>query len=445
MTDITKFFTADGFRTWMSQIEAWLESDILEWSSAAQLLAIVVAWGIAAGLAPSVRRLFGRVLGGQRFERQFGRIGPTASAVTLPMAWLVLLWFARMAAKQAEWPHWLIGSAESLLTAWIVIRIASTLIRDAAWGRAFAIVAWCVAAADIFGLLTPTITALEAASITLGDFPLSAWGVIKGIITLVVLLWAATFLSSLLERRIGTLPSLTPSVQVLFSKLLKIFLVTIAVVAALSTVGVDLTAFAVFSGAIGVGIGFGLQKIFSNLISGIILLVDKSVKPGDVIAVEGYFGRIDTLNARYASVITRDGVEHLIPNEELITQRVENWSHSNELLRLRRPVGISYNSDLRLAIELCLRACDSVERVLKDPKPNCLVKGFGDSSVDLEMRFWINDPMNGRANVTSEVYLHVWDLFREHGIQIPYPQRDLHLRSPDILTVAGSANRDIGT
>jgi len=320
-----------------------------------------------------------------------------------------------------------------------VIRIAATFIRDHTWARIFAIVAWSIAALDIFDLLDPAIKILDGAAVTLGDFRLSAWGVLKGIFTLAILLWAATFISRLLEPRISALPNLTPSVQVLFAKLVKILLVTIAIVAGLSSVGVDLTAFAVFSGAVGVGLGFGLQKVVGNLISGIILLVDKSVKPGDVIAVADYFGRIDTLNARYVSVITRDGVEHLIPNEDLITQRVENWSYSNSLLRLRRAVGISYESDLRLAMKLCLEACDDVQRVLKDPKPVCLIKGFGDSSVDLEMRFWINDPMNGRANVTSEVYLAVWDKFHQHGIQIPFPQRDLHLKSPDQIRVVGGA------
>ena len=439
MSDIAKFFSAENLQSWLSQIEAWLNANVLDWTAAAQLAAILVAWVVAAALAPSLRRLFGRIFSGQRFEPQLVRVGPTASALALPVIWLMLLWIAETVAAEIGQPFWLINTAESLLTAWIVIRIASAFIRDPSWARAFAVIAWCVAAVDVFGLLTPTIAMLDSASITLGDLKLSAWGLIKGVLTLAVLLWLASFLSRLLERRITALPSLTPSVQVLFSKLLKIMLVTIAVVAALSSVGVDLTAFAVFSGAIGVGIGFGLQKVFANLISGIILLADKSLKPGDVIAVADYFGRIQTLNARYVSVITRDGIEHLIPNEDLITQRVESWSYSQELLRLRRPVGISYGSDVRLAIKLCLEACDAVERVLKDPKPNCLIKGFGDSSVDLEMRFWINDPMNGRANVTSDVYLEVWDRFHEHGIQIPFPQRDLHLKTPEQIRIVGDA------
>ena len=437
MDDRLSWLSRDNLQSVLTQVQAWLDANVLNWTSLAQLGAIVVAFLLALVLAPPVRRTMGRIFAGRRFEPQLARIAPAMSAVTLPLLWLIILAVATEVARQVGWPFWLIDIADSLLTAWIVIRIASAFIRDATWARVFAIVAWTIAALDVVGLLDPTIKLLSDAALTLGDFRLSVWGLIKGIITLAVLLWLANLLSRLLDRRITTLPSLTPSVQVLFSKLLKIVLITIAVVAALSSVGIDLTAFAVFSGAIGVGIGFGLQKVVANLISGIILLIDKSVKPGDVVAVAGYYGRIDSLNARYVSVITRDGIEHLIPNEELITQRVENWSYSHELLRLRRAVGISYSSDLRLAIKLCIEACEAVERVLDDPKPVCLVKGFGDSSVDLEIRFWINDPMNGRANVSSEVYLEVWDRFHEHGIQIPFPQRDLHLKTPERIAIVG--------
>ena len=181
--------------------------------------------------------------------------------------------------------------------------------------------------------------------------------------------------------------------------------------------------------ALGVGLGFGLQKIFSNLVSGIILLMDKSIKPGDVISLGQTFGWINHLGLRYTSVITRDGIEHLIPNEELIIQRVENWSFSNKLIRLRAPVGISYDSDVRKAMALCLEAAMATSRVQKDPEPKVQLIGFGDSAVNLEIRIWVDDPEEGRANIISEVLLNVWDLFKEHGIGIPYPQRDLHIRS----------------
>ena len=195
--------------------------------------------------------------------------------------------------------------------------------------------------------------------------------------------------------------------QVLITKLTKITLLTLAVVLALGSVGIDLTAFAVFSGAIGVGIGFGLQKVVSNLISGVILLLDRSIKPGDVIQIDNTYGWITQLNARYVSVSTRDGLEYLIPNEDLITQRVVNWTYSSDAVRLHVDIGISYGSDLHKAMAIAIEAAVAATRVLGDPKPICLLTGFGDSSVNLQLRFWIGDPRNGTANVRSDVMLQV--------------------------------------
>ena len=178
------------------------------------------------------------------------------------------------------------------------------------------------------------------------------------------------------------------------------------------------------------GLGFGLQKVVSNFISGIILLLDKSIKPGDVISIGDTYGWVKSLNARYVSLDTRDGIEHLIPNEELIINKVENWSYSNNRIRLKVPVGIHYKSDVRKAIQICRDAAAATDRILKDPPPVCQLRGFGDSSVDLELRMWIEDPQNGRANVISDVLLMVWDKFHEVGIEIPYPQRDLYLKTP---------------
>jgi small-conductance mechanosensitive channel len=190
-----------------------------------------------------------------------------------------------------------------------------------------------------------------------------------------------------------------------------------------------------------VGLGFGLQKVVSNFVSGIILLMEKSVKPGDVIAIEDGYGWVQSLGARYVSVLTRDGIEHIIPNEDFITQKVENWSFSDNNLRLKIPVGVSYNCDLELAIKLCIEAANGEERVKNKTATVCLIKGFGDNSVDLELRFWIDDPSAGCANIQSKVYLSIWHKFKEHSIEIPYPQRDLHIRTAIPLTV-GSATPD---
>jgi len=285
---------------------------------------------------------------------------------------------------------------------------------------------------NILGVLDEAIVVLDSAAITVGKVNISALTVIQGTIALGILLWITSVIGQLAESRIKASPNLTPSIQVLSTKLLRISLAAIAFLFALNIVGIDITALAVVGGAIGVGLGFGLQKIFANLVSGFILLLDKSIKPGDVIAVTDYYGRVDSLGARYVSVLTRDGIEHLIPNEELITNRVENWSYSQSLLRIRKTVGIHYKSDVRKAIKLCLEAADETPRILKEPAAVCHMQEFADSSVNLEIRFWIDDPMNGRANVISPLLLNIWDKFHEHGIEIPYPQRDLHLRSSDV-------------
>ncbi len=419
-------------------LHAWLFGDVLVASTLVQLLIVGLAFLAARFVAPRVRSWIERQARRRKLEERLKTAARALAPLTLPLCWLTFQWLSVSVAAAMGWPQALVRTTVSLLTAWVVIRLTSSLVRHPVWSKAVAIIVWTIAALNILKLLQPTIVLLDQLGLTLGGLRISALTVIKGMLALAVLLWVATFASRLLESRIKSAPNLTPSVQVLFTKLLKIVLVTIAVVAALGSVGIDLTAFAVFSGAVGVGIGFGLQKVVANLISGVILLLDRSVKPGDVIAVAGTYGWIDSLGARYVSVVTRDGIEHLIPNEDLITTRVENWSYSNNLVRLHAPIGISYGSDVRKAIRLCLDAAAATARVLKRPEPVCLVKGFGDSSVDLELRFWISDPAGGTSNVRSEVLLGVWDRFHEHGIEIPFPQRDVHIRTPAALGALGA-------
>jgi small-conductance mechanosensitive channel len=206
-------------------------------------------------------------------------------------------------------------------------------------------------------------------------------------------------------------------------------LVTVAVVVALGSVGIDLTAIAVFSGAVGVGIGFGLQKVVSNLISGIIILMDKSIKPGDIIQIGETYGWVSALGARYVSIETRDRTEFLVPNEDIVTKQVINWTHRDDVVRLKVKVRVSYKADLQQALRLMVQATAKLERVLKEPEPRAIVIGFGESAIDLELRFWIKDVQGGIRNISSEVLLNIWQLFQEHGIAIPLPQRDIHIQS----------------
>jgi small-conductance mechanosensitive channel len=428
--------------TQLDAARSWLAANalLLSVSTIGQMIVVVAAFLAARLIGPRAQATVERVTQGRRFELQTRRIATALAPLTLPIAWLILLWLSVLIAAQAGLPRQIITIIVSLLTAWVVIRLTASLVRDPVWSRFVTLVVWTIAALNILGLLDPTMTMLDSAAVTLGGLRISVLTIVKAMLSLAVLLWLATLASRLLERRITSLPNLTPSLQMLIVKLLKIVLVAIAIVAALRTVGIDLTAFAVFTGAIGVGIGFGLQKAVSNFISGISILIDKSIKPGDVISVGDTYGWVSSLGTRYVSVITRDGMEYLIPNEKLISERVVNWSYSSAEVRLKLPVGISYRADLRQAIELCQEAATATPRVLEVPRPVCLVKGFGDSMVDLELRIWINDPKNGVSNVKSDVFLRIWDKFHAQGIEIPFPQRDLHLKTPpEIRIVARSA------
>jgi small-conductance mechanosensitive channel len=357
-------------------------------------------------------------------------VWPALRVVTFPALWLLGQSLVTAGLAAAHEPHRIGHTITALLTAWLVIRVTSTFFADRAWGRTIASIIWAIAALNILGLMDQTVRLLDSVGMDLGGTHLTLLLVIKTFLALSLLLWLAGQSSRQLEKRIQALPNLTPSARVLFIKVTKVGLVTVGIVIALHMVGIDLSAFALFSGAIGLGVGFGLQKVVSNLISGLILLLDKSIKPGDVISLADTYGWISSLGARYVSVVTRDGIEHLIPNEELITQRVQNWSFSNKRIRLRIPVGVSYDTDLRQAMALCTDAARAAPRILLDPAPVCLFVGFGDSSLNLELRCWIEDPKNGVTGAKSDVLLGIWDRFRANDIEVPFPQRDLHFRAP---------------
>jgi len=407
---------------------AWLAKNVFVLGPLLQIVAIAAAFAVARLAAPRIELLLDAIRVADGYEKYLKNVIHFVKPLALPIIWIVLQWFSVLAAQQAGWSHHVLESAVSLLTAWIIIRLASSFVANPVWSRAIAVTVWAIAALNIVGLLEPTIVILDGMAVTFGTVRISLLGIGKAILALVALVWLAGIFSKMLDRRIARATGISPSMQVLFGKLSKIILFTIAILLAMNSVGIDLTAFAVFSGAVGLGIGFGLQKVISNLISGVILLLDKSVKPGDVIAIGGTYGWINYLSARYVSVITRDGIEHLIPNEELISQRVENWSYTDRLVRQRLPFGISYTSDLHRAIELSLEAANADERVLASPSAACHVKNFGDNAVELELRVWIKDPQNGLSNVKNNILLRIWDLYHEHGIEFPYPQRDLHLR-----------------
>ncbi len=425
-----KYFEPAFLLSQLSSLWRWFTQKVLTINTLIEAMVIAGVLVIAPLLArPLIKRLQ-RLLEVQNWrDRLPGRlIGAFLPLLSYVLAILVLRIVAQGFADYGL-PFFLIDTTARLLTAWVIIRLTTAMLRDSKWARLLSITAWTVAALHILNLLGPTFDFFDQLAITLGGIRISLLLLIKGVILFTVLLKLASSASLLMEKRILSLEELTPSVQVLLTKALKVTLLTVAVVVALSSLGINLSAFAFIGGAIGVGIGFGLQKVVSNLISGVILLLDKSIKPGDVIEVGDSYGRIQSLGARYVSVVTRDRYEYLIPNEDLITQQVINWSFSDRLVRLKIGVGVSYDTDVHKAMDLMVQAARGINRVLDDPGPVCQLKNFGDSSVDLELRIWIGDPENGISNVSSAVRLAIWDVFQEQQIEIPFPQRDLHIKS----------------
>ena len=410
------------------QLMQWIQGDVLTYESLAQLATVFVMLLISSGivfwLKPAVKKLWGETNTFKKLENLY------LNPLYLPVFWVLLLQVAQTIMQVQQTPTGVMRIFISLLSAWILIRLATNLIKTREIARLVRIFVWFLVALNIVGWLDPVMDMMDQTRFSLGEAEISVLGFIVGLLTLLVLVWVGNLLANLMENWLRRVPTVTPSARVLLGKVSRILLVTLAFLIALSSVGIDLTALAVFGGAIGVGLGFGLQKVVSNFISGVILLLDRSIKPGDVIEVSGTYGRIDKLAARYTSVITRDGREFLVPNEDMITQPVINWTYTNNEVRQHLPVGISYGSDVDRAIEILMEAADETPRVLKTPAPRVLIKGFGDSSIDLELRAWIADSEHGVSNVASEVYYLIWKKFQQDDtVEMPFPQRDVHIVS----------------
>lgn len=437
---LSQLISSDDLREKADQALVWLKEHLLTLNVLVELSAIAAVFCVAAFVSPRLKRLVETYLRPIAKADLAARIVDAFCVVMIPIATLVLLNIASIALTIAEQPTIWMEAATSLIVAWIVIRMVTLIIRSQFWSRVAFYVVWPIAALDVFGVLDDVVGYLDAAAIPLGENAdgdmrqISALDVVRGFIAFVLFFWIANLLGRFLSHRIYQIEELTPSLQTLIVKVLNILLPVLAVFAALQLIGVNLAALAVFSGAVGLGIGLGLQRTIGNLIAGFTLVADKSIKPGDTVSVGDTFGWITSLGARYVSIRTRDGTEHLVPNEDFIVNGVINWSHADRAIRLHVPLGVSYDTqDLRLVQNLCIEAAATTERVIDHPKPVCHMVGLGDSSVDFDLRFWILDPQNGIANIKSQVYLGIWDRFKEHNIEIPFPQRDLHIRSGALL------------
>lgn len=356
-----------------------------------------------------------------------GRTATTVQAAVLCLALVVLL----------SAPGF---STEPRLLAGIVLGIAlATLVRNILRGLGLlepaapglGILAGVLAVVAALGGLRPLMMALDNAALTIGKRQISLLDVLVTAFAGLVLFALAWLLNRALGHWVGQLRGLDSSQRLLGQKLVGLGIAAIAFLIGIDLIGLDLTSLAVFSGALGLAVGFGLQKTLGNMIAGLLLLMDRSVKPGDVIVVGDQFGQVNRIGVRAVSVLTRDGKEHLIPNELLMTQAVENWSHSDRKVRVHIPVGVSYACDLAKAQALMLEAARATPRVLVDPAPGIWLRGFGDSSVDHDIMVWIDDPEEGVGNIRSAILNRVWVLFKENGIEIPFPQRDVWIKNAD--------------
>lgn len=334
---------------------------------------------------------------------------------------------------------WLLLAAAQLALTWLAIRLVTSAIRDPLLVGLVSLLAWCVALLGILGQLQSVSAALDSVAIVLGGLRLSPLLVIKLVVLMGLALWASKLLSQFLESRIARASDLTPSMQVLLIKLTHVVLMVLAVVLVLSAVGINLSALAIFSGAVGVGLGLGLQKIVSNFVSGVILLVDKSVKPGDLVSVGDSTGRISAMNTRYVSIAPGDGRAILIPNEDLVTQKVVNWTYSdtNALVKVR--FGATYDADPRHICQLAAGVAAATTQVSDSNPPVCLLTEFGDNGMLFALSFWIADP-SVMDTTRSLVMAALWDAFRRENIRMPFPVREVRTVAslPADLAAGGS-------
>lgn len=414
----------EKLQVWFAEGQAWVQDNLLDPTRLFEVAAIVLALWLGRVFARFCLKFVDILAEQQPIAAKLNKVWvyPVLSA----LIGLLLLWTARFGLEPVLGDLYLLPLATSLTGAWVLIRIVVSFIRSVELARLVALGVWTLAALNILGVLPRVVSVLDGAVLPLGEAKISVLDIITGTLSFAIFIWVALVVSRIIEARVQGFKQIPASAQVLIAKSARIVLLGLAFLLALNATGIDLTALAVFGGALGVGIGFGLQKVVGNFISGLILLLDRSIKPGDVIETAGTYGRINKLAARYTSVITRDGTEYLIPNEDMITQAVVNWSHSDLLVRRRIPVQVAYTSDIRKAMDLMIEAALEEGRVVRRPEPRTLVRNFGENGVDLELRMWIEDPENGVSNIASDVMLRIWDKFHDANIEFPYPQRVIH-------------------
>ncbi|MEY4880469.1 MAG: hypothetical protein RJB62_1938 [Pseudomonadota bacterium] len=423
--------------SWLAWGQMWLlqlVEQLQSFAFVAQLGAIIGTGVAALFLVRLLRPIALKLLFSAASRRFVLVLSSVVAPIAVPGLWLIFLWLIAGAARASNFPYALMGAGMSLLTAWVVIKLASQVVQHRLWSRVIFVSVFSLAALDILGVLGRVQMELSRLGFVYGEIRITALNFVQAVIVLAILLWLLTLVRSFLERRILRAEALTPSFQTIVIQILKLGFPVLAFLLVLPVLGVSLTALTVFGGALAVGVGLGLQGTIANLVAGLTLLGSGTIKPGDVVALndvggDKIFGRIHEITMRYVALHTRDGTDHIVPNEYFVTNAVENWSHSDNNLRLKIPFRISYDANPTEAAQLALETAASIKRILPSPSPVCLLKAFGEFALELELRVWIADPMNGVSNVKSECLLGIWDRLKASGIAVPVPQRDLHVRS----------------
>jgi len=405
--------------------EAWIDlSDLANYPE-------FIALAIALGLALFLSRL-ARSADSLRSWGSFGAGG--VKRMLFPLVALLTVWVCIVVLKQ-----WfevdLLRLAVPLLGSLAMVRAVFYLLRQvfpegsvlASFERSIAVLVWVGLALHLFGLLPEVVDVLEEVSFHVGKQKLNLWVLLQGGFWVGITLLVAMWLGRVAEGRLLRAEHLDSNLRVAFARLVNALLVVMGVLITLPLVGIDLTVLSVFGGALGVGLGFGLQKIASNYMSGFIILVERSIRHGDMVTADNFYGQVQAITTRSVIVRALDGREAIIPNETFITQTVLNHSLTNRKVRIGLPVQISYGSDLEKAMALMAGAAKANPRVLDDPQPASYLVRFADSGFDLELGFWIGDSESGQLNVRSELNLAIWRDFRREGIEIPYPRREVRL------------------
>jgi small-conductance mechanosensitive channel len=389
---------------------------------------------VAAGV------LWGRNWYLARTNGHAGGVIVDAFTVVAPyLAGLAIIGLALFAAGGKPRPWY--ETAATLLAALALIRLVMLLLRVSlgksraikTWELRATLIVWSLVAAEALGLLDPVISSLDSIGLSQGKTRITVWSVMKAVATVTIFVVVSVWIARWIDRRVGNIKELAPSTRIGIGKFSYALLIAFGVLFGLQASGVALTTLTVFSGAIGLGLGFGLQAVAGNFVSGFVLLVDRSVKPGDVISFTGAtgtsttgFGWVEELRGRHVVIRDRDGVATLVPNQDVITKPLINWSYGHPRVRLRLPVRIAYHDDVELALALLLKAAEH-PRILRDPPAVSRLLEFADYGMEFELRFWIGDPAEGVNNVRSDVNRRIWVMFREHGLTIPPAQREVRI------------------